>query len=45
MTVMKNGNAPERAAALVHESVDVLQRAANAPDSLVNVFLPASWNS
>lgn len=41
MTVMKNDNAAERAAALVHEALDVLQRAGNAPDSPVNTFLPA----
>jgi hypothetical protein len=41
MTAMKNDNASERAAALVHEALDVLQRAANAPDSPVNTFLPA----
>jgi len=38
---MKNDNASERAAALVHEAVDVLQRADNAPVSPVNTFLPA----
>lgn len=38
---MKNGNASERAAALVYEALDVLQRADDAPDSPVNTFLPA----
>jgi hypothetical protein len=38
---MKNGNASERVATLVHEAIDVLQRADNAPDSPVNTFLPA----
>ena len=41
MTVMKNDNASERAAALIHEAIDVLQRAAKAPDSPVNAFLTA----
>ena len=41
MTVMKNDNASERAAALVHQAVDVLQRADEAPHSPVNTFLPA----
>ena len=41
MTVMKNDHASERAAALVHEAVDVLQRADKAPDSPVNTILPA----
>ena len=41
MTVMKNEKASERAAALVREAVDVLQRADKAPDSPVNSFLPA----
>jgi len=31
MTVMKNDNASERAAALVNEALDVLQRAEQAP--------------
>ena len=40
---MKNGNASERAVALVQQAVDVLRRAEHAPDSpLVNVFLPAN---
>jgi len=38
---MKNENASERAAALIHEAVDVLQRAGKAPDSPVNAFVPA----
>jgi len=38
-TVMKNLTAPERALALVHEVLDVLQRAERAPDSPVNTFL------
>jgi hypothetical protein len=42
MPVMKNANASERAAALVHEALDVLQRADNAPHSPVNTFLPAN---
>ena len=42
MTVMKNDNASERAAALVREAVDVLQRADNCPQSPVNTFLPAN---
>jgi hypothetical protein len=41
MTVMKNDNASEQAAALIHEAIDVLQRAAKAPDSPVNEFLTA----
>src|SRR3954452_22385464 len=41
MTVMKNDNASERATALVHEALDVLQRADHAPDSPVNAFLTA----
>jgi len=43
MTVMKNDNASasERAAALVNEALDVLQRAEQAPDSPVNTFLTA----
>jgi hypothetical protein len=41
ITVMKNEKASERAAALVHEAVDVLQRADHAPDSPVNTFQPA----
>jgi hypothetical protein len=39
--VMKNENASERAVALVHEALDVLQRAEQAPDSPVNTFLTA----
>jgi hypothetical protein len=31
MTVMKNDNASQRAAALVHEAIDVLLRAERAP--------------
>jgi hypothetical protein len=38
---MKNGNATERAAALMYEALDVLQRAGNAPTSPVNPLLPA----
>jgi hypothetical protein len=41
MTVMKNNNASERAAALVHEALDVLRRAGHPPDSPVNTFLTA----
>jgi len=41
MTLMKQDNASQRAVALIHEAVDVLQRAGNAPDSPVNAFLPA----
>jgi hypothetical protein len=41
MTVMKNDNGSQRAAALVHEALDVLQRAEQAPDSPVNTFLTA----
>jgi len=37
--VMNNDNVSERAAALVHEALDVLQRAEQAPDSPVNTFL------
>jgi hypothetical protein len=37
---MKNPTAPERALTLVHEVLDVLQRAERAPDSPVNTFLP-----
>jgi hypothetical protein len=36
---MKNDNASERAAALVQEAIDVLQRTESAPDSPVNTFL------
>jgi hypothetical protein len=36
---MKNHNVSERAAALVHEALDVLQRIERAPDSPVNTFL------
>lgn len=39
-TVMKDDNASERAAALIHEALDVLQRVENAPDSPVNTFVP-----
>jgi hypothetical protein len=39
--VMKNENVSERAAALVNEALDVLQRAEHAPDSPVNTFLTA----
>ena len=38
---MKYGNASERAKALVHEAIEVLQRAERAPGSPVNAFLPA----
>jgi len=38
---LKNDNASERAAALVLEAVDILQRAENAPDSPINTFLTA----
>ena len=41
MTVRKNGNASERAAALVNEAIEVMQRADRAPASPVNTFLPA----
>jgi hypothetical protein len=37
---MKEDNASERAAALLHQLLDVLQRAENAPDSPVNTFVP-----
>src|SRR6476646_2291864 len=39
MTVMKNDSPYERAAALLHQVIDVLQRAENAPDSPVNTFV------
>jgi len=39
---MKNDNAPKRAAALVHQAVDVLQRASHAPASQVNALVPAN---
>lgn len=39
-TVMKEDNVSERAAALLHQALDVLQRAENAPDSPVNTFVP-----
>jgi len=39
-TVMKEDNAPERAVALLLQSIDVLQRAENAPDSPVSTFVP-----
>lgn len=38
---MKNENASERAAALVLEAIDVLQRAENAPGSQIDTFLTA----
>jgi hypothetical protein len=38
---MKNDNASERAVALMHEALDVLQRVEQAPDSPVNTFLTA----
>ena len=41
MTAMKNHNVSERAAALVNEALDVLQRAEHAPNSPVNTFLTA----
>jgi len=41
MTVMKNDKTSERAAALLHQVIDVLQRAEHAPDSPVNTFLSA----
>src|SRR5438552_5577895 len=37
---MKNDNASQRAAALLYQVIDVLQRVENAPDSPVNTFLP-----
>src|SRR3954453_13236514 len=37
---MKEDNASERAAALLQQILDVLQRAENAPDSPVNTFVP-----
>jgi len=37
---MKDDSASERAAALLHQVIDVLQRAENAPDSAVNTFVP-----
>jgi hypothetical protein len=39
-TVMKDDTASARAAALLHQLLDVLQRAENAPDSPVNTFVP-----
>jgi hypothetical protein len=39
-TVMKDDNVSERAAALLHKALDVLQRVENAPDSPVNTFVP-----
>jgi hypothetical protein len=39
-TVMKEDNACERAAALLHQLLDVIQRAQNAPDSPVNTLVP-----
>jgi hypothetical protein len=41
MTAMKDDNASERAAALVHQAIEVLQRAGSAPSSPVNTFLTA----
>src|SRR5689334_6591651 len=41
ITVMKNDNASERAAALLNQVVDVLQCADRAPASPVNAFVPA----
>jgi len=48
MTVMKNDDASlkkdsaaERAAALVHEAIDVLERTTHAPGSPVSAFMPA----
>jgi hypothetical protein len=38
---MKKTDASERAAALVHQAIDVLQRAVHAPASPVNAFVPA----
>jgi hypothetical protein len=38
---MKNGNASERATALVNEAIEVLLRAERAPASPVNTFSPA----
>jgi hypothetical protein len=38
LTDMKKNDASERAAALIHRAVDVLQRAAQAPDSPVSTF-------
>jgi hypothetical protein len=38
---MKKNDASERAAALVHQAVDVLQRATHAPASPVGRFTPA----
>lgn len=38
---MKQVNASQRAAALIHEAIDVLQRADHAPHSPVNTFLTA----
>jgi len=40
MTIMKNNNASERAAVLLRQVIDVLQRAEKAPDSPVNTFVP-----
>jgi hypothetical protein len=37
---MKDDNASERAAALLQQTIDVLQRAGNAPDSPVSTFVP-----
>jgi hypothetical protein len=41
ITVMNDDNASERAVALVHQALDLLQRAENAPASPVNTFLTA----
>jgi hypothetical protein len=38
---MKKNDAPDRAAALVHQALDVLQRALHAPGSPVGAFVPA----
>ena len=38
---MRNQNASERVAELLHEMIDVLQRGENAPDSPVDTFVPA----
>ena len=38
---MKKNDAPERAAALIHQAVDVLQRARHAPASPISAFTPA----
>jgi hypothetical protein len=41
MTTMKDDNASERAAALINEAIDVLQRADHAPYSPVSTFMTA----